>query len=72
MKCNTKISTETELISIADKLMHIVWMRYFIKCQSYDLDEYIVYQDNMSAFSLGRIAEYCPQSTPSTSRQNIS
>jgi hypothetical protein len=52
MKCNTKSSTETELIFFADKLPDIVWMRYFIECQGYDLDEYIVYQDNMSALSL--------------------
>jgi hypothetical protein len=59
MKCNTKSSTETELISLADKLSDIMWLRYFIECQGYDLDEYIVYQDNMSALSLeknGRIS----------------
>jgi hypothetical protein len=52
MKCNTKSSTETELISFEDKLLDIVWMRYFIECKGYDLDEYFVYQDNMSALSL--------------------
>ncbi len=52
MKCNTKSSTETELISFADKLMDIIWMRHFIECQGYDLDEFIVFQDNMSALSL--------------------
>jgi hypothetical protein len=34
MKCNTN-STETELISFADKLTDIIWMRYFVKCQGY-------------------------------------
>jgi hypothetical protein len=51
--------TETELISFADKFPDIVWMRYFIECQGYDLDEYIVYPDNMSAFLLeknGRVS----------------
>jgi hypothetical protein len=52
MKCNTKSYNETKLISFADKLTDIVWMRYFIECQGYDLDKYTVYQDNMSAFSL--------------------
>jgi hypothetical protein len=59
MKCNTKSSTETELISLADKLADVVWMRYFIECQGYDIDEYIIFQDNMSALSLeknGRIS----------------
>ena len=54
-----KSSTETELISFADKLTDIVWLRYFIECQGYDLDEYIVFQDNMSALSLeknGRVS----------------
>jgi hypothetical protein len=51
-KLNVKSSTETELISFADKLLDTVWMRYFIECQGSDLDEYIVYQDNMSALSL--------------------
>ncbi len=37
MKCNTKSSTETELISFVDKLPDIVWMRYFIECQGYVL-----------------------------------
>jgi len=59
MKCNTKSSTETELISLADKLADVIWMRYFIECQGYDIDEYIIFQDNMSALSLeknGRIS----------------
>ena len=45
MKCNTKSSTETELITLGDKLTDILWMRYFIECQGYDGYEYIVYQD---------------------------
>ena len=59
MKQNTKSSTETELISLGKKLTDIVWMQYFIECQGFDLDEYIVFQDNMSALSLeknGRIS----------------
>ena len=59
MKCNTKSSTEIELILLADKLADVIWMRYFIECQGYDIDKYIVFQDNMSALSLeknGRIS----------------
>jgi len=52
MKCNTQSSTETELISVHDKLPDITWTRYFTKCQEYDIDEYIVFQDNMSSVSL--------------------
>ena len=52
MKCNTRSSTETEIISVHDKLPDIIWTRYFVKCQGYDIDEYIVFQDNMSSLLL--------------------
>ena len=58
MKCNTQSSTETELISLHEKLPDIVWTRYFMECQGYDIDEYIIFQYNMSSLSLeknGRI-----------------
>jgi hypothetical protein len=51
MKCNTN-STETELISFADILTDIIWMRYFGECQGYNINKYVVFQDNMSALSL--------------------
>jgi hypothetical protein len=59
MKCNTQSSTETELISLHDKLPDIIWTRYFVECQGYDIDECVVFQDNMCALSLeknGRIS----------------
>ncbi len=31
MKCNTKSSMDMELISLVDKLMDIIWMRYFVE-----------------------------------------
>ena len=52
MKCNTRSSTETEIISVHDKLPDVIWMRYFVECQGYDINEYIVFQDNMSSLSL--------------------
>ncbi len=52
MKCNTQSSTEIELISLHDKLPDIVWTRYFVECQGYDIDECVVFQDNMSALLL--------------------
>jgi hypothetical protein len=39
--------------------MDIIWISYFVKCQGYDIDEYVVYQDNMSALLLeknGRVS----------------
>jgi hypothetical protein len=59
MKCNTQSSTETELISLHDKLPDVIWTKYFIECQVYEIDEYVIFQDNMSALSLeknGRIS----------------
>jgi hypothetical protein len=58
MKCNTQSSTETELISLQDKLPDVISTRYFVECQGYEIDEYVIFQDNMSALSLeknGRI-----------------
>jgi hypothetical protein len=59
MKCNTQSSTETELISLHDKLPDVIWTGYFVECQGYDIDEYVIFQDNMSSLSLekdGRIS----------------
>jgi hypothetical protein len=53
MRCNTpKDLPETELISLADKLGDIIWLRYFMECQEYNIHEYVVFHDNMSAMSL--------------------
>ncbi len=51
-KCNTKSLTKTELIALHDKLSDLIWMRYFVECQGYTIDECIIFQDNMSALSL--------------------
>ncbi len=59
MKHNTQSSTEMELILIHDKLPDIIWTRYFIEGQGYDIDEYMICQDNMSSLSLeknGRVS----------------
>jgi hypothetical protein len=59
MKCNTQSSTETELILIHNKLPDIIWTRYFIEGEGYDIDEYMIFQDNMSSLSLeknGRVS----------------
>jgi hypothetical protein len=70
MKCNTN-SMETELISFADILTHIIWMRYFVKCQGYNINKYIVFLDNMSAFLLERMAEWHCPNVPNISSQNV-
>ena len=58
-KINTKSSTKTELVAVDDKLGDILWMRYFLKSQGYNIEENIIYQVNMSTLSLeknGRIS----------------
>ncbi len=40
MKCNTN-SMETELISFANILTDIIWMRYFVECQGYNINKYV-------------------------------
>ncbi len=59
MKCNTQSSMETELISLHKKLPDIVWKRYFVKCQGYGINQYIIFQDNTSSLFVkknGRIS----------------
>ena len=58
-KINTKSSTETELVAVHDKLGDVLWMRYFLECQGYSIDENVIFQDNMSTLSLeknGRVS----------------
>jgi hypothetical protein len=52
MKCNTKSSTKTELIALYDKLPDVIWTRYFVECQGYNIDECTISQDNMSELSI--------------------
>ncbi len=59
MKCNTQSSIEMELISIHDKLPDIIWPRYLVEGQGYKIDEYMIFQNNMSSLSLeknGRVS----------------
>mmetsp|Transcript_59891 Transcript_59891/g.147173 ORF Transcript_59891/g.147173 Transcript_59891/m.147173 type:complete len:332 (-) Transcript_59891:884-1879(-) len=51
-KINTKSSTECELVGVDEAMARIIWTRYFIQAQGYDVDESIVYQDNKSAMLL--------------------
>jgi hypothetical protein len=51
-KVNTRSSTESELVGADDMLPHIMWTRYFIEAQGFNVDESILYQDNLSAMLL--------------------
>ncbi len=54
MKFNNKSSTKTELIILANKLGDIIWLNYFMEYQGYNVDEYVVFYDNMSVMSLDK------------------
>jgi hypothetical protein len=51
-KVMMKSSTEAELVGVDDTLGYILWARYFMEEQRYDMDASILYQDNMSAILL--------------------
>ena len=53
-KMNTRSSTECELVGADDLMPAVLWTRYFLKCQGYEVNDNIMYQDNKSAILLER------------------
>jgi hypothetical protein len=51
-KINTKSSTEAEIVGVDDSLAYILWARYFLEEQGYDMEPSLLYQDNISAILL--------------------
>jgi hypothetical protein len=51
-KIMTKSSTEAELAGVDDSLGYILWARYFMQAQGYEMEASLLYQDNMSAMLL--------------------
>ena len=51
-KQTAKSSTEGELYGVDDSLGQILWARYFMQEQGYDMEPSLIYQDNMSAILL--------------------
>jgi hypothetical protein len=51
-KLNTRSSTEAELVSVDDCMPMILWSRYFLLEQGYNVEENILFQDNRSAMLL--------------------
>jgi hypothetical protein len=51
-KLNTTSSTEAELVGVADVMPQILWTRYFLEAQGYQISDSIIYQDNQSAILL--------------------
>ncbi len=51
-KINTKSSTEVELVRVDDSLGYILWVRYFMQEQVFNMEALLLYQDNMSTMLL--------------------
>ena len=51
-KLNTRSSTESELVGVDDLMPSILWTRYFLKAQGYEVNENILFQDNKSSILL--------------------
>ena len=45
-KINTLSSTYAELVGVSDALPKMLWCRYFMESQGYDVEDVYVYQDN--------------------------
>ncbi len=56
-KIMTKSSTEAEIMGVDDSLGYILWARYFMEEQRYDMEPLLLYQDNMSAILLKMIGK---------------
>jgi Reverse transcriptase (RNA-dependent DNA polymerase) len=51
-KLNTKSSTEAELVAVADVMPQVLWTKYFLSAQGYEIETSTIYQDNQSAILL--------------------
>lgn len=51
-KLNTRSSTGSELVGCDDSITKILWTRWFIEAQGYNIRENILYQDNKSTILL--------------------
>ena len=48
-KLTTKSSNEADLVVLDNVLNQVIWTRYFLKEQGYEIHDNVVYQDNQSA-----------------------
>ena len=51
-KVNTRSSTEAELVGVNDAIGMALWMKMFLECQGYEINDNLIYQDNQSAILL--------------------
>ncbi len=53
-KLNTNSLTEAKLLGVDDVMPMIVWTKYFLESQGYEIQDSKMYQDNQSAISLNK------------------
>ncbi len=51
-KLNKKISSEAELVGVDDVMPMIIWTRYFLEAQGYEVRDSTIHQDNQSTMLL--------------------
>ena len=51
-KVNTRSSTEAELVGVDDAMGPVLWTRYFLEAQGYEVRDNVLLQDNQSAIRL--------------------
>ena len=51
-KMNTKSSSETELVGVDDLLTTVLWTKYFIGAQRYNVEHSMIHQDNESTLRM--------------------
>ena len=51
-KLNTKSSTEAELVGASDLSLFIIWTKYFLEEQGWNINQNTLFQDNQSAMQL--------------------
>jgi hypothetical protein len=53
-KLNTKSSTEAELVGVDDLMPQILWTKYFLEAQGYEVRDSLIFQDNQSTMLLAK------------------
>jgi hypothetical protein len=51
-KLNTKSSTEAELVGVDNISVMILWTKFFLETQGYEIEKNVLYQDNKSSILL--------------------
>ena len=55
-KLNINSSNDVELVRVDDVLTQVIWTRYFLKYQGYEIHDNVIYKDNHIAIKLENIS----------------